>query len=61
MRVLRERKERVEEERKEERERAERRVKQRESEIRILKEELSGQKERVREGEKRLKGHVGAA
>ena len=61
LKVLKGQKERVEEERREEREKAERRIKQRESEIRVLKEELSGQKERVRESERFLKGHVCAA
>lgn len=61
LKVLRGQKERVEEERKEEKERAERRIKQRESEIRILREELNGQKERAKEGEVRLNGHVCAA
>ncbi len=61
LKVLRGPKERVEEERKEEKERAVRRIKQRESDIRILREELNGQKERAKEGEVRLNGHVCAA
>ncbi|CDO73312.1 hypothetical protein BN946_scf185008.g74 [Trametes cinnabarina] len=61
LKALRAQKEKMEAEKKEERTKAERAQKQAQAQIRILKEELDGHKEKARELQKQWKGHVCAA
>ncbi|KAI0694558.1 hypothetical protein C8T65DRAFT_666568 [Cerioporus squamosus] len=61
LKALRAQKDRMEDERREERTKAERAQKQAQAQIRILKEELDGQKEKAREAKEAWKGHVCAA
>ncbi|KAI1790299.1 hypothetical protein LXA43DRAFT_1149321, partial [Ganoderma leucocontextum] len=61
LKALRAQKDRMEEERREERAKAERGQKQAQAQIRVLREELDGQKEKVREAREEWRGHVCAA
>ncbi|TBU45380.1 hypothetical protein BD309DRAFT_718225 [Dichomitus squalens] len=61
LKALRAQKDRMEEERREERAKAERAQKQAQTQIRILKEELDGQKDKMREATEQWKGHICAA
>ncbi|KAI0629314.1 hypothetical protein C8Q77DRAFT_1143253 [Trametes polyzona] len=61
LKALRAQKDKFEAERKEERAKAERAQKQAQAQIRVLKEELDGQKEKAREAKEQWKGHVCAA
>ncbi|KAI0675751.1 hypothetical protein C8Q78DRAFT_964116 [Trametes maxima] len=61
LKALRAQKDKMEAERKEERAKAERAQKQAQTQIRILKEELDGHKEKARDVREQLKGHVCAA